>query len=196
MNFLRAAEGRTLFERIVASPDDDSPRAELAEWLRERNEPLGEFIALQLKKKKKNLKRETRLRMDHEADWLGPIHAIVDGPSIVFERGFVTSLRIEAPHDSPDREFLAELRAATGHPALSLVRTISLGGGVVEGIMHTRMGGLLPPREKGTKIPIVGFLAHPVLDRLERLEVLYEPRGAVRAGLKSARPSLHIDSRW
>ncbi|MFT3710974.1 MAG: hypothetical protein QM817_25390 [Archangium sp.] len=195
MNFLKTVEGRKRFALVVASPEDDAPRAELAEWLRERQDPLGEFIALQLKKKK-NPKREARLRMDHEADWLGAVHGIVDGQSIVFERGFVTSLRIEAPHDAPNREFLAELRAATGHAALSLVKSLSLGPGVLEGYVHTRMGGLLQNRDKGTKIPIVGFLAHPVLDRLERLEVGYQPRGNVRAGLKAARPRLHINSVW
>ncbi|MBL8911096.1 MAG: hypothetical protein JNM17_10425 [Archangium sp.] len=34
--------------------------------------------------------------MKHEADWLGPIHEIADGQSIVFERGFLSALRLES----------------------------------------------------------------------------------------------------
>jgi len=33
---------------IVAHPDDDTPRAVFADWLTERRDPRGEFIALQL----------------------------------------------------------------------------------------------------------------------------------------------------
>jgi uncharacterized protein (TIGR02996 family) len=36
-----------LLAAIAAAPDDDLPRLALADWLEERDDPLGEFIRLQ-----------------------------------------------------------------------------------------------------------------------------------------------------
>jgi uncharacterized protein (TIGR02996 family) len=39
--------GRKLLEAVLADPDDDGPRLALADWLMERDDPRGEFIAVQ-----------------------------------------------------------------------------------------------------------------------------------------------------
>jgi uncharacterized protein (TIGR02996 family) len=37
-----------LLAEVYASPDDDAPRLVYADWLQERDDPRGEFIALQI----------------------------------------------------------------------------------------------------------------------------------------------------
>jgi len=191
VKFLKTRQGKKLFDAVIAQPKSNAPRTELAAWLQERGDPLGEFIALQLKEP--GSKRETELRQKHEADWLGPIHAIADGMSITFERGFLSSFLLESSY-WPDAKFLAAVRAATGHPALSLVTSLRLGRAVGEGGVFNFDGRYMePPRQKGRSIPIVGFLAHPVLDRLERVtftEGDSDLSDAVRAALTKLRPRL------
>src|SRR5438094_583437 len=41
-------EPEALLAAIAAAPDDDVPRLVLADWLEERDDPLGEFIRLQI----------------------------------------------------------------------------------------------------------------------------------------------------
>src|SRR5262249_18017779 len=51
-------ERTQLFAAVYASPDDDGPRAVLADWLLERNDPRGELIAMQLARYRDDPTRE------------------------------------------------------------------------------------------------------------------------------------------
>jgi uncharacterized protein (TIGR02996 family) len=66
-----------LFEKVYEDPDDDAPRAALADYLTERGDPRGEFISLQLAEAsgtatKPMLKRAAALLAKHEDSWLEP----------------------------------------------------------------------------------------------------------------------------
>jgi uncharacterized protein (TIGR02996 family) len=192
MDFLGDPKGGRLFDQVVAAPASMAPRAVLADWLLERGDPLGEFIALQLKRP--GSKREVALRRAHEADWLGPIHAIADGQSITFHRGFLASLHLEASY-WPDRAFLKDLRAATGHPALSLVTSLTLGKGVGEGGTWSEGGHIMnPPGRSGRAIPIVAFLAHHVFDRLKSVQARDEFSEPVLEALTKFRPDVDLSN--
>ena len=152
MDFLRDEEGKHLFAQVVAQPGSNGPRAVLSDWLIERGDPFGEFIALQLKGSRS--KRVTELRRKHEADWLGPIHEIADGQSIRFKDGFLSSFIVDSSPSEP--HFEGGLDRALGHPALSLVTSLTLFGVHAQGWVSSE-----------SEFPIVAFLAHPVFDRLK-----------------------------
>ncbi|HEY1551044.1 MAG TPA: TIGR02996 domain-containing protein [Kofleriaceae bacterium] len=76
---------------IIASPDDDTPRSVYADWLLERGDPRGEFIALQLehaagRSTRAKLVREGELLRAHGEAWGGAIAKWFIWPA--FERGF------------------------------------------------------------------------------------------------------------
>ena len=59
----RAGETELLAE-IYAAPDDDAPRLVYADWLQERGDPRGEFIALQLERARGKARSGGRQRED------------------------------------------------------------------------------------------------------------------------------------
>ena len=67
-----------LFAECLAKPDDDAPRAVLADALLEREDPRGELIALQLRPElgEAETKRVAALLRKHEKQWLGELHRI------------------------------------------------------------------------------------------------------------------------
>lgn len=85
-----ATTPESLWAAVYENPDDDRPRAVLADSLLERSDPRGEFIALQLAPSSdpKVLKRAATLLKKHARRWLGPLAAVVAAKSAVFERGF------------------------------------------------------------------------------------------------------------
>lgn len=109
----------TLFAAVWAAPDDDGPRNVLADFLTERGDPRGEFIALQLARAARTLdaagrKREKELLKRHKKMWLGPIAPLIQPHYLRFERGFLVTCSLE-----PN----AELEATLGsHPAWSTIR--------------------------------------------------------------------------
>ncbi len=80
-----------LFAAVYARPDDDQPRAVLADYLQECGDPRGEFIALQLARARggPRTKREGELLRASGRDWLGAIEPLVLKSKLAFERGFV-----------------------------------------------------------------------------------------------------------
>jgi uncharacterized protein (TIGR02996 family) len=90
-------------EDILAHPEDDTPRLIFADWLDDRNEPLGEFIRIQveLAKLPDNHPRRSRLEWrceqlleQHEVRWLGPVAKLLplECYRFIWQRGFVTEL--------------------------------------------------------------------------------------------------------
>jgi uncharacterized protein (TIGR02996 family) len=99
-------EEREWIDQIRAAPDDDGPRLVFADWLMQRGDPRGEFIAAQCTIER--LEREgpddaaeevRRLRRragaifkQHQAMWLAPLRAVL-GAHYVHHRGLVEELR-------------------------------------------------------------------------------------------------------
>jgi uncharacterized protein (TIGR02996 family) len=114
-----ADTGDSLFSAVWAAPDDDAPRHVLADFLSERGDPRGEFIALQLARHGGTLdaagkKREKELLKRHKKQWLGPIAPLIQPHNMRFERGFLVTCQLE-----PN----AELEKTLGkHPAWSTIR--------------------------------------------------------------------------
>src|SRR5262249_45903889 len=81
---------------IREQPDDDLPRLIYADYLDERGDPRGEFIRAQIERstlppgdprRYELLAPERELLRWHEAEWLGPLAAVVSNHE--FERGFI-----------------------------------------------------------------------------------------------------------
>jgi uncharacterized protein (TIGR02996 family) len=95
---------------ILDAPDDDAPRAAFADWLQERGDPRGEFLAIQLEHARAwpdhhetdgcscaSCERFRRCRElatpERRREWAGPAH----DPSVLvhFYRGFVETVQIQ-----------------------------------------------------------------------------------------------------
>lgn len=146
----RAPDGPdALLASIRAAPDDDAPRLVYADWLSERGDPRGEFIAVQCALARPELERAQRLALEarevsllsqHGAAWLGPLAA--DAVRASFSRGFLEALTVldvdalDAAAETLGREPLRALVFATGRrvdvarvlawPWLDSVRSLDL----------------------------------------------------------------------
>jgi uncharacterized protein (TIGR02996 family) len=94
-----AAMERTLFAAILAAPDDDEPRLVYADWLMERGDPRGEFIAMQCQPARFDaaaFERAWRAEREHREVWLAPLVERLgpDALRLVFARGFVEKLAV------------------------------------------------------------------------------------------------------
>jgi uncharacterized protein (TIGR02996 family) len=96
-----------LLAAVYANPDDDAPRSVYADWLQERGDPRGEFIALQLEKSptKEAQARIRELLKKHERAWLGPIEPPVLKAAVVFRRGFVAQCVARFRHEHDARTY-------------------------------------------------------------------------------------------
>lgn len=169
----------TFLRTIRAAPDDDTPRLMFADWLDERNDPLGEFVRVQVELERLRdepesprlgslREREDELLNLHGADWLGGLADVTAeypafGP--VFRRGLpeLVCLSLDA--------FLS--RGAELFAAAPTIREVSLYG--VSG--------------RGNELA-----ACPFLNRVETLEIadpVYTddpgPIGRLSAALRAAR---------
>ncbi|GLW34266.1 TIGR02996 domain-containing protein [Actinoplanes regularis] len=118
----RARAGRQLLEAVYAAPADDVPRQEYAQWLTDRGDPRGEFIALQLAAVRRDLdpveqSREAELLARHARTWLGPLAPLAVATGTRFRRGFVSGLAVYAR--APEL-----MRAVAGNPVWSTVETL------------------------------------------------------------------------
>src|ERR1044071_4841866 len=94
-------EDKGFLQDIIDHPDDDAVRLIYADWLQERGDPRGEFIALQIQRARlaeDDPQREAlddradRLREEHEHLWIGDVGSFAESWS--FERGFVHHVRL------------------------------------------------------------------------------------------------------
>lgn len=87
-----------LFAEVFAHPHDDERRRVLADYLLERGDPRGEFIALQVMGElgPHQRRRERELLREHGRAWLGPLATVLRRDSVVFERGFPTHGRFNS----------------------------------------------------------------------------------------------------
>jgi len=85
-----------LLADVYEHPDDDAPRLVYADYLQERNDPRGEFIVLQFRRRdgtlgREEAKREKDLLAEHGRRWLGGIAKLVKKTGMEFERGFLSA---------------------------------------------------------------------------------------------------------
>lgn len=85
-----------LLASVLAAPDDDAPRLVYADWLLERGDPRGEFIALQCRAAalpdgaaRWALESNTKALLErHDEDWFGAIRRICPDVALEIRRGF------------------------------------------------------------------------------------------------------------
>ena len=127
-------DAAALFAAVYAALDDDGPRAVLADWLQERGDPRGDFIALQLAAppSRDAARRMQALQRAHATHWLGRLASLVPPHEVGWERGFPARARISVKRPSEARR-LVEL------PELATLRALRLGRlGEVAGAELTR----------------------------------------------------------
>jgi uncharacterized protein (TIGR02996 family) len=139
-----------LFAAVWARPDDDEPRQVLADYLSERGDPRGEFIALQMARYRGELtndgkRREKELLKRHKKEWLGPIKPLIQPYNLRFERGFLVTCQLEP---NPEME-----KTLGRHPAWSTIReylihgySIARGQGKELSALLESHGAVKPPR--------------------------------------------------
>ncbi len=134
-------------QRLAERPFDRSLRLVFADWLLERDDPWGEVIALSERGglSLTERRRVARLTEQHAARWLGPLAALADLSNTRFEGGFLSSLVCRAP----ERE--ATWLACAGDPRLATLERL-----------------VLPTGREAREV--VGFLQHPRLANLKRLQ--------------------------
>ncbi len=114
------ADGAALWAAVYARLDDDAPRAVLADWLQERNDPRGELIALQLIEQggtasEQQVSRAQALTTRYGSSWLGALRSAVQRAQ--FHRGFVQSIELDgsfSPDDATSDPQLATVEVLTG----------------------------------------------------------------------------------
>lgn len=93
-----AALERTLLDEIAAAPDDDGPRTVYADWLLERGDPRGTFIALQLARARARdaavSAEEQQLLDAHWRAWVGEPSAVLEPAQVAFERGLWSAVEL------------------------------------------------------------------------------------------------------
>lgn len=117
---------------IYAEPLSDAPRLVYADWLQARGDALGELIALQISRKAKGKRTQSREKLLHAAEGKG---WWADHPCAQFggvrwedtERGFPAHFRAGWPVSEPylkDQE--QAVSASAGNPGWSTVTTLGL----------------------------------------------------------------------
>ena len=85
---MAGARGTTLLAQIALAPADDAPRLVYADWLLERDDPRGRFIALQCARRDAVVTADERaLLAAHWQAWIGRAAAFARPGDVEFERG-------------------------------------------------------------------------------------------------------------
>jgi len=151
------------FLKLLAErPDDRALRLVFSDWLMERGDPRGDFIALSLKEGLTARDRDRLARMleANQVAWLGPLAAVADVHRTRWGSGLLSELVFLHGVTPP------QLVAATGDLRLSTVQRLTLP---------------VEPPAPAWRV----FLAHPVL---KGLRALVAPGAAWRLLAKDALP--------
>jgi uncharacterized protein (TIGR02996 family) len=108
------SDEEALLAAIIASPDDDLPRLVYADWLDEHTGAAmvaapaarAEFIRVQIERARAApgdprlpaLARREGLLGQHRKEWGRPIQDLLPGAALVFRRGFVEQMTVQAAH--------------------------------------------------------------------------------------------------
>lgn len=153
-----------LIAAIARAPDDDAPRLVHADWLQQRGDPRGEWIAVQCALAHAPadpalLARQAELALDRHERWLGEL-GLVQGEG-VFTRGFVEKVELSA-------ERACELERLWSSPVRDIVVRVDLGGNdeEVEQIASA-LARELPPAFRSLVIDRGAYWDHHHDDRIE-----------------------------
>jgi uncharacterized protein (TIGR02996 family) len=113
-----------LWAAVAATPDEDEPRAVLADALQERGDPRGELIAIQLREARgeatdEAIARAAALVKEHGKEWLGALRPIVYRAE--FLRGTMARVELAGAWSSAKWKQLAQ------DPAWGLVEEVEVG---------------------------------------------------------------------
>ncbi|HHO50323.1 MAG TPA: TIGR02996 domain-containing protein [Deltaproteobacteria bacterium] len=150
-----------LFEAICAAPDDDEPRAVLADHLIQRGDPRGTFIALQLRRAREGgwaSKPERQLLKRHGHRWCGALAPVLSPRGLRFERGFLHTARVRGRWDRRD---LAVLTDAVGRGEWRTLHALTCPRQI--------------PDDEEVHEAALALLTHPVLGGLRVLHGLSAP---------------------
>ncbi|MBK7401196.1 MAG: TIGR02996 domain-containing protein [Myxococcales bacterium] len=109
-----------LLREVYERPDDDAPRAVLADFLMERGDPRGELIALQLRPELDDASRArlSKLLAAHARGFLGRIDAFVPKSQLELARGFPVACRVAFRKE-------ADVRACGAAPEWATIERLS-----------------------------------------------------------------------
>jgi uncharacterized protein (TIGR02996 family) len=184
----RSPRARELFEEVLAAPDDDGPRAVLADHLlesRRSGDPRGELIALSLAPHLDAAAAERRdeLIALHGRGWMSPLERVIPRGGARYARGFLVAADVHADRDG--------IAAVAGARAWGTVEAIRFLPGSLEFIDDAM-----------TALRDVGILRRRALEaiadagrpwRIERMHAVFEE--AQTARWSSYGPSLELVSR-
>jgi uncharacterized protein (TIGR02996 family) len=177
-----------LLELVCKKPEDDAPRAVLADHLLGRNEKdaLGEYITLSLSPKKADPARMRELVAENIAAWLGPIFDVASPECVELDRGFVKKVAVHIPDAKEKKRVLAAAEWGSIEDVWFLPQ--SQVGFSANMKSLRRVGGL-----DGKSLATLGKeLAQNQIDRLERLDVALDGKKAVDTLLKMKLPALRV----
>lgn len=120
------SDGDALLAAIAAHPNDDTPRLVYADWLDEHNDPLrAEFIRVQVavrrledrpaEEQREHVhlwRRQQELLDNHRRDLLGPIANDIHSFDAVFDRGFLSQVKLSATAFLKNAKWVAALLPA------------------------------------------------------------------------------------
>lgn len=121
----------------ASSGNDDAPFLVYADWLQERGDPRGEFIALQTAKQQQSdpsafmqfKQREQALRFAYERAWIGEVtFACGHRLKLDWKHGFIENARIGATTNPTEPPMAAVLESLLRSPAGCAIRSLELVG--------------------------------------------------------------------
>jgi uncharacterized protein (TIGR02996 family) len=164
-----------LWGEIVASPDDDSVRAVLADLLMAAGDPRGELISLQLLPAEDAAATDRQDRIqellrEHVGAWLGPLREVALAAR--FERGFLGALELEAKWSADSPRWERPLANRTLLTVTELPQPMRSSFWEERGVVYSR------------------FVTSPALAALRRIEVF--DLGSVVGFETCAAPLTHV----
>jgi uncharacterized protein (TIGR02996 family) len=153
---------------IHSDPDDDRPRHVYADWLLERGDSRGEFIALQLGARAADAAREAQLLRKHRRAWAGQIAVCTRSERVTFRRGFVAEAYL--PADLSDRR----IAAAADDPAWATVERLWNFFAPIEPLLARAPLGALRDMEPGFDRRRLALVAARPLPRLSWANLLLD----------------------
>lgn len=167
---LEAKRDRTEHELLAAIAKDradPAPYLVYADWLSERGHPRGELIVLATKKKRTAAEEKRSKELHGLSGIFGPVHELGDYGDVV--HGLGRTIKIDY--------FVGALtwRKAAGHPLLSIVERIVLGGGSMNAASDVARMILHPDHAMLEKIEGVRLNDHA--DVIKLLEPTFRKEG-------------------
>lgn len=169
-------EHREAWSAVEAAPDDDAPRAVLADALAGAGHPLGEFITLQLAASGRPARGVARQREKELLRTVATQWAPRGLTNLVFKRGFVAQATLVGHPDPTDPSWnLLEVLDASFSQVSLCANTPLRSLRAARHLLPAELGALLAvPRPRLTEFSTVGLAVEALLPRLARAPGLRE----------------------